>query len=132
MMKPPPDTELIDFPGSILWFDKEDGFMCAISKKKPPSTIEDIKKSLKNFKEIMGDDRICILIDVTNASEMSREGREYVAKEFPKLFKAIAMISGSVFGKMVANLFFTIKTQPYPTKMFTDEKEARKWLRQYV
>jgi hypothetical protein len=42
------------------------------------------------------------------------------------------MISNSQLGKMLANMFFNMKKQPYPTKMFTDETEAKEWLKQYL
>ncbi|MEX0929541.1 MAG: STAS/SEC14 domain-containing protein, partial [Balneolales bacterium] len=111
---------------------EEEGILCVVSKKGPVRTPEIIKETLESFNLHAGERKICMLIDVSEISEISREGREYVAEVFPKIFKAIAMVSGSAFGKMIANLFFTIKTQPYPTKMFTNEHEAREWLRQYL
>jgi len=50
----------------------------------------------------------------------------------PRYIKAIAMVSDSALGKMLANLFFTLKKQPYPTKMFTNEQDAKEWLMQYL
>jgi hypothetical protein len=73
-----------------------------------------------------------MLVDVTYTAESSKEIRDYAAHEFPNFVKAIAMVSGSVFGKMLANLFFTLKAQPYPTKMFTNEQDAKEWLKQYL
>ncbi|MEX0685501.1 MAG: STAS/SEC14 domain-containing protein [Balneolales bacterium] len=132
MLKPPPHTEVFEMPIATIWLDKEEGIYCGISKSGEQRTPEFMQKNIELFKDYIGDRKICILLDVTNASEISRETREFSAREFPKLFKAIAMMSNSSFGKMIANLFFTIKPQPYPTKMFTNEEEARAWLRQYL
>ncbi|MEX2403028.1 MAG: STAS/SEC14 domain-containing protein [Balneolales bacterium] len=132
MMKPPPDAEVLDLLTATLWLDKENDFIYAVSKKEPVRTPETLKETLEGGKKLVGDKKICLLLDVTHVSEITREGREYLAKEFPKHFKAVAMISRSTFGKVVANLFLTIKPQPYPTKMFTDEKEAKKWLKKYL
>lgn len=71
-------------------------------------------------------------MDLTNFQLPGKESREYGAIELPNMVIAIAMMSGSVLGAWVANVFFILKPQPYPTKMFTDEKEARKWLEQYL
>jgi hypothetical protein len=76
--------------------------------------------------------KVCMLLDVTHSSETTREVRDFAAEELPKITKAIAMVSGSALGKVLANLFFLLKSHPYPVKYFTDETEARVWLRQYL
>jgi hypothetical protein len=131
MLTKPANAKIMEWPTSTIWFD-ESGILYSISKKVPQPSLEETKKILEEFKSIIGDRKVCMLIDVTNTSESSRELREYAAEEFPKFVKAIAMVSGSALGKMLANLFFTLKTQPYPTKMFTNEVDAREWLKQYL
>ena len=130
-MQPPENVKIYDWSTSTFWFD-EDGIFCAISKKTPPQTLEESKKSVDDLMKVIGEKKICMLIDVTNSGESTKEVRDYAAVEFPKFIKAIAMVSKSALGKMLANLFFSIKSQPYPTKMFNDENEARQWLKQYL
>jgi hypothetical protein len=131
MLTKPTNTTIMEWPTSTLWFD-EDGILCSISKKTAQPTLEEARQTLEEFKALIGDRKICMLIDVTQTSESSRELRDYAAEEFPKFVKAIAMVSDSPLGKMLANLFFTLKTQPYPTKMFSNEVEAKAWLKQYL
>jgi len=130
-MSPPNDVKVYDTVSSTYWFDPN-GIVCSISQKVALSTLEESKKLIADFVKIIGDKKVCILIDVTNSSESTKEVRDYVAIEFPKFVKAIAMISKSALGRMLANLFFTIKEQPYPTKMFNDEVEAKEWLKNYL
>ncbi|MDP1800512.1 MAG: STAS/SEC14 domain-containing protein [Bacteroidota bacterium] len=132
MLKIPGNVQVQEWPTSTSWID-EDGILYSISKKgvEPPS-LEETKKLLEQFKEMIGGKKICMLIDVTHTTESTRETRDYVAEEFPKYVKAIAMVSDSALGKMLANLFFTLKTQPYPTKMFSNEIDAKAWLKQYL
>ncbi len=127
----PKNAEIYDTPTSIFWFD-ENGIICAVIKNIKTPTLEDAIENVEDFKKVIGERKVCLLIDVTNSAESSKEIRDYAANEFPKFVKAIALLSQSAFGKMLANLFFTIKSQPYPTKMFTDEKEAKEWLKQYL
>ncbi|MBS4044514.1 MAG: STAS/SEC14 domain-containing protein [Chitinophagaceae bacterium] len=119
--------EVTEFPSSIIWFD-EHGILYSISKKVNQQQIEETKQVIEFIKQHSKNEKICMLIDVTHAGETTREVREYAAAELPKITKAIAMISDSIMGKMVANLFFNLKFQPYPVKMFNDEKAAIKWL----
>lgn len=130
-MKPPENAEIIEWATSTSWFD-EWGIFCSISKRVPQQSLEETKKALAEFVKLLNGRKICMLIDVTNTSESSKETRDFAAAEFPKHIKAIAMLSSSPLGKMLANLFFNLKTQPYPTKMFNDEESAREWLKQYL
>lgn len=130
MLTKPANADIIEWPTATIWFNE--GILFSISKKVPQQTLEEVKKSLEDFKLLIGDKKVCMLIDVTHTTESSRELKDFAAKEFPKIIKAIAMVSDSALGKMLANLFFTLKTQPYPTKMFNNEKEAKEWLKQYL
>jgi hypothetical protein len=114
-----------------MWRE-DSGIVCAISKKVKSQTIEEAKESVQALRQYLGPEKVCMLIDVSHSSESSRELRAYAAEELPKLVKAIAMVSDSALGKMIANLFFNLKAQPYPVKMFTDETEARAWLKNFL
>ena len=127
----PNDREVFDFPTSTMWFD-ENGILCSISKKVPPQTVEEAKKTLEEFRKITGGKKVCMLSDSTDSAPVNKEMRDYVAEILPDIAKAVAIISRSAVGKMAANLFFSIKKQPYPVKMFTDEREAKEWLKQYL
>jgi len=131
MLSVPEDSEIIELPTSRMWRE-DSGIVCAISKKVKSQTIEEARESVRALRDFLGDEKVCMLIDVSHSSESSRELREYAAEELPKLVKAIAMVSNSALGKMVANLFFNLKSQPYPVKMFNDENEARIWLKNYL
>lgn len=131
MISAPVNKQLIEWPSSTLWFD-EDGIVYSISKKSANRSLEDTKKSVEEFRKLLGDKKVCMLADISNAKPTSREIREYSAKVLPEFIKAMAMVSRSPAGKMLANLFFALKTQPFPTKVFTSEEEARKWLNQYL
>lgn len=130
-MEPPKNAKVYELKTSTMWLD-EDGIVCSISKKIPPQTLEESKKGVVDFKKIVGDKKVCLLADVTHSTETTREVRDYAAIELPKLVKAVALISKSALGRMLANLFFSIKEQPYPVKMFENEQDAKKWLKQFL
>jgi hypothetical protein len=131
MISAPANKQLIEWPSSTLWFD-EDGIVYSIAKKSANRSLEETKKSVEEFRKLLGDKKVCMLADISNASPTSRELREYSAKVLPEFIKAMAMVSRSPAGKMLANLFFALKPQSFPTKVFTSEEEARKWLTQYL
>ena len=130
-MELPKNTEVFDLPTAIIWFD-ENGILCTIAKKVPQQTLEEAKKTIEEFLKIIGGKKVCMLSDNTDSAPINKELRDYFGEVIPEIAKAIAIISRSAVGKMVANLFFSIKKQPYPVKMFSDEVEAKEWLRQYL
>ena len=44
----------------------------------------------------------------------------------------MGLIATSMLARMAANLFFKIKKQDYPVKVFKNPEEAKAWLRQYL
>ncbi len=130
-MKPPENSKVIEFPASTIWFD-ESGILCSVSKKVPPQTMEETKKTTEEFINLIGGKKICLLTDSTYSNPPNKEIRDYLAAVIPEIVKAVAVISRSAVGKMTANLFFSINKQPYPVKLFTDESKAKEWLRQYL
>lgn len=128
----PDNVEVNETPRSYYWFDS-DGIMYSIGKKNaPPASIPEMKKLLDDFVVAAHGKKFCILSDVTNSTPNNKETREFVAVEFPKIVTALAMVSASPLGRMVANLFFALKPTPYPAKMFNSEAEAKEWLKQYL
>ena len=131
IMQPPTDAEVFDSKTGISWFDK-DGILYSISQKVPALSMEETIQITEEFKKMLNGEKVCMLVDVTNSSESNKEARDYAAVELPKLVKAVAMVSKSAVGKVLANIFFKIKEQPYPVKMFNTVEEARQWLIQYL
>ncbi len=127
----PENREVFEFPTSTMWFD-ENGILCSIAKKVPAQTVEEAKQTMEEFRKVTGGKKVCMLSDSTNSAPIDKEMRDYVAEVLPDIAIAVAIISRSAVGKMVANLFFSIKKQPYPVKMFNDEREAKEWLKQYL
>jgi hypothetical protein len=131
MLTAPPNAKVIELPTSTIWLDDE-GILRSISKKAPKQTLEQTRNSLEILKKYINNQKVCMLLDVTNSSEAPREVRDFAAQALPEIAKAIAMISQSALGKMLANLFFSLKSHPYPVKIFNNENEALQWLRQYL
>ena len=130
-MVAPPNAKVYDLPNSTIWFD-DDGILYSVAKKVPPQSLDEAKKSMVDFLEITGGKKVCMLSDSTDSPPVNKELRDYAAAVIPEIAKAIAIMSRSSVGKMAANLFFSLKKQPYPVKFFDDEDEAKQWLKQYL
>lgn len=130
-MEPPKNVEVHDETTSTWWVG-EDGIFYSVSKNVPPESREMAEKRLENLKKVVGDKKLCMLLDITNAQPSRKEDRDWAAEELNKLVKAMALISDKPLGKMIANLFFALKPPPYPVKMFSNVEGAREWLKKYL
>ncbi|MES2513152.1 MAG: hypothetical protein V4580_03375 [Bacteroidota bacterium] len=130
-MTPSKDAKVYEMPTSTMWFD-ENGILCSVAKKVPQQTLEAAKENMVEFLKITGGKKVCLLSDNTNSPPVNKEMRDYAAEVIPDVAKAVGVISNSAVGRMAANLFFTLKKQPYPVKFFEDEHQAKQWLKQYL
>ena len=71
-----------------MWFD-DSGILYAIIKKTPPISLEENKKSLKEFQRFTGGRQLCMLLEITNSVPSDKATRDWAAEELPKMVKAI-------------------------------------------
>ena len=71
------------------------------------------------------------LIYMKGIKSVTKEAREYMAKEGVQLLTAGALVISSPLSKVIGNLFLRINKPPIPTQIFTNEKEAKKWLKKH-
>lgn len=131
MIQPAKGIEVTKLNKHLVWHD-EDGIVYIKSIAGEKSEIKDIQQLRDFLINLSQEKRSCILIDFSNVSQADRETRDYVNKEFPKIARAVALVSKNPLGRMMANLFFNLKKQPFPTKMFDKELDAKEWLKQYL
>ena len=127
---PPPNA--IHSVAGYTWMD-ESGIIIAVATPQELHTLEHAQASIAAMAQLAGDRRYPMLVDMSNVRAMSREARTYYAgPEPPKYNSALAMVTSSNFGRMVANFFMSLTTQKVPTRMFGNVADAEEWLMQYV
>ena len=72
------------------------------------------------------------LIDMEGVKSTDSKARVYMAKEGARLMKAGAMLTSSMYTKMLGNVFLTINKPEIPVRLFSDKATAIKWLKQYL
>jgi hypothetical protein len=129
-MNIPRDIKTFDHLIATFWFD-ELGILHAVSKG-GPRTIEIMENYITFVSNMIDHKPVCILTDISHATPMDKATRDYTADKLQKVFKAMAIISGTPVGLMVGKVFLQLDGQPYPSAIFNSEEEARKWLMQYL
>lgn len=132
-MEIPKNVITYDMTSSTIWFD-ELGILYSAPKPgvTPDMTLEQIKAEMEKLRDITGNKKVCMVVESHPRSKPpSKEERDLIATDINNVAKAMAVITTSPVSRMIANLFFGLKPPPYPAKMFSNEKEAVEWIRQF-
>ena len=129
-MKPPVNAKIYEDELGTFWLD-ELGILCTIAKN-PIRTTEKIKNTYALIKQITGNKKVCLLSETSHMGDNDKATRDYIAKELPNMFNAMALVSNTVFGNTMPKIFIALKNQPIPIQMFATEEEAKEWLKQYL
>jgi len=128
-MTKPTDRELFEGEIATYWFD--DGILVSLSKS-PKRTVENIKANVQLVKRITNNKPMPLLIYLSNSPVPDKAARKYSTEQLPVIYSAMAMVSKPGLAKFIMNILFALKTPPIPMKSFTDDKEAKNWLKQYI
>ncbi len=118
---------------SYCWINNEGILFSTPKPGKPPEMDEEqIEVEMKKFMEIIGEGKICMVSEANPQSRPpNKEERDRAAELINPITEAMAIITTSPVSRMIANLFFGLKPPPYPVKMFSNEKDAVEWIRQF-
>ena len=129
-MKLPNNTSLIK--GEIAdYFLDADGILYSYSKP-PKRTVKNISENVALVKQITGGRKVPLLIYLSKSSMPDKETRKFSAEQLPNVYTAMAMVSTGGLAQFIMNILFKFKTPPIPMKSFSDDKEAREWLKQFL
>ena len=125
----PPVVKQI-WEGEIATYWIEDGILVSLSKN-PRRTVENISANVALVKKITGNKKMPLLIYLSNSPVPDKETRKFSAMMLPEIYSAMAMVSKPGLAKLIMNLLFKFRQPPIPMKSFTNDIEAKEWLRQY-
>lgn len=95
-------------------------------------TVELIRNNVQFVKTITGGKPVPLLIFLCDSPVPDKETRRYSIEQLPQIYKAMAMVSKPGLAQLIMNILFKFKTPPIPMKSFTNEEDAKAWLKQYL
>ena len=128
-MTKPTDRETYEGDIATYWFD--DGILISLSKS-PKRTVENIKANVQLVKQITNSKPVPLLIYLSTSPVPDKDARKYSTVQLPVIYSAMAMVSKPGLSKFIMNILFALKRPPIPMKSFTDDKEAKIWLMQFL
>ncbi len=127
-MPVPTDRPIYKGEIATYWFDE--GILVSLSNN-TKRTVENITGNIALVKQITGNRIVPLLIYLTNSPIPDKATREFSAKQLPTVYKAMAMISKPGLAQFIMNLLFKLKQPPIPMRNFSNETDAKEWLKQF-
>ena len=125
----PADRPIFEGEIATYWFDN--GILVSLSKS-PKRTVENITGNVALVKQITNNKRVPLLIYLSKSPVPDKQTREFAATQLPNIYSAMAMVSKPGLATFIMKLLFKFRTPPIPMKSFSDEREAKEWLKQFV
>ncbi len=117
--------------GEIATYWLENGILISLSKS-PKRTVDLIADNVALVKQITGNKPIPLLIYLADSPVPDKATRKFSTEQLPVIYKAMAMISKPGLSQFIMNILFSLKPPPIPIKSFTDDKQAKVWLNQFL
>ncbi len=124
-------TDRQTFEGEIATYWMDDGILVSLSKS-TLRTVANIRENGELVMRITDNKKVPLLIYLKNSPIPDKETQKFSREQLPKIYTAMAMISQPGLAKFIMNLLFKLQSPPIPMKNFTDVKEAKEWLKQYL
>jgi hypothetical protein len=128
-MTAPTDSQI--WKGEIADYWLNDGILISLSKN-PKRTVENISANVALVKNITNNKKVPLLIYLSNSPVPDKATRKFATEQLPVIYSAMAMVSKPGLSKFIMNILFALKPPPIPMKSFTDDKEAKEWLKKYL
>ncbi|SHF51594.1 DUF7793 family protein [Flavisolibacter ginsengisoli] len=125
----PTDRPVYEGEIATYWFD--DGILVSLSKS-PRRTVANISANVALVKQITNNKRVPLLIYLSNSPVPDKETRKFSTTQLPVIYSAMAMVSKPGLAQFIMRILFQLKPPPIPMKSFTNDKEAKEWLKKFL
>lgn len=95
--------------------------------------LADAEDTMAAYRRVYGGKRRPLLVDTKTMKSFSREARHYYAsEEAAAVASAAAIIVGTPVSRVLGNFYLGLSNPRLPSRLFSSEEEALKWLQGYL
>lgn len=116
-----------DAPDSMAFVVEADGLVRLSWRQGVSISGELAERAMLRVDELNGDTERPLLVVMRGTGSLSREARMVFARRCTA--SRIALLGSSAVDRVLANFALGVRSQPVPTRFFTDEDLALGWLR---
>lgn len=125
----PTDRQIWEGQIATYWFDNS--ILISLSKS-PKRTVELIADNVVLVKHITNNKPVPLMIYLADSPIPDKATRKFSTEQLPIIYNAMAMVSKPGLSQFIMNILFTLKPPTIPMKSFTDDSQAKEWLKQFV
>jgi len=126
MTDPGETVKTIEIRTAKLW-RHPDGFVVVQMKPRVRETLDDARELVEAGTRLAGTPNYALFVDLRAPFSMDPGVREFYARRAET--KALALLIDSGFGRVAGNLFLSLNVPKFPTRLFTTEDDAVRWLK---
>jgi hypothetical protein len=125
-----PRNNLSEIPGKAAIWSDEDGLSWITFEQGAEISGADAAQLLEFAKRTYVEtEYFRVLVDLRSNPVISKEARDFAASgPLRSVISAFAILANDLSMKIVGNFFIHFHKPGQPTKIFTEEREARNWL----
>jgi|TARA_B110000467_G_C18194605_1_gene408145 hypothetical protein len=121
-------TQTITTENAIIKLDKQ-GIVHLSFQNYAYVNLDESKEILSARKRLLPNTKQFLLVDLTNDPVPNKESKQFAnSDDLINITKAMALITKGNISRIVGNFFFQMKETSYPTRLFTNKKDAIDWL----
>lgn len=115
-------------PLCTCWFIESGVLMCV--SKRAERSVENYNMLIHLLAQLSNDGnaRLRMLLDFSRTELPSRAVRDFLVVELPRYLHSLAIFSATPMGSEVGKATVIMLDAPYPLRVFSDIREAEKWL----
>jgi len=122
--------KILDTP--YVYYELQEDLLIGTYKKGLKITVNMVKEIIKTRLEFQEYKPVVALIYNQGVLKMEKKAREYFAsRESTEGIIAAAFVVDSPFTSFMANFFVSVNKPRMPVRIFTNEKDALKWLQKF-
>ena len=111
----------------------EQGILIQTYRENTDLTLEDAKADFKSYLSLCDQCKLPVLIEMENVKSVEREARAYYSsKEATNYITAAALLITNPVNRIIGNFYMGLNKTAFPFRLFTENKKAIQWLKQYL
>jgi len=115
-----------------IWLG-DDGIVRVIHNVDAVVTLEDAQEVMSTVMKLRSGVSRPLLVDSSSIKVLARDARQYLAGEdAAKVATAAAIIVGTPVSRVLGSFYLGLSHPKTPSKLFTSEKDALEWLKDFL
>ena len=117
---------------TIAYLEVVNGILHITLKDEADLDVDEVIDMIEKRETLQKGEPMLVLADIRKIWQATRQARETAASQrMANLNIAMAIVTGSLASRMLANFFIKFNKPKTPTKMFNSKEKALVWLEQF-